>query len=35
MIYEKNPPSFDMLIDSVNEIKSTLKNLNWAFSLVF
>lgn len=35
MIYEKNPPTFNMLIESLNELKKILNNLNWEFSLVF
>ncbi len=35
MIYEQNPPTFDELIDNLQQLISRLKKLNWEFSLKF
>ncbi|MFN5093438.1 MAG: nucleotidyl transferase AbiEii/AbiGii toxin family protein [Bacteroidota bacterium] len=35
MIYERNPPSYESLIENLNEIKTALKNINWEYELSF
>ena len=35
MIYEENKPSFEQLIDNLNELRSRLQSLDWAFELTF
>jgi len=35
MIYERNPPSYESLIENLNEIQTALKNINWEYELSF
>jgi hypothetical protein len=35
MIYEPNPPTFEMVIDELENLKSKLRNLEWEFELEF
>lgn len=35
MIYEENPPSFEQLMDCLNNIKLDLQQLDWSFDLIF
>ncbi|WP_367391742.1 nucleotidyl transferase AbiEii/AbiGii toxin family protein [Lewinella sp. LCG006] len=35
MIYEENKPSFEQLIDNLNEVRTQLQELNWEFELEF
>jgi hypothetical protein len=35
MIYEKNPPTFEQLIDNLEDLKEQLHNVSWEFDLVF
>ena len=35
MIYERNPPSDESLIENLNEIQKALQNINWEYELSF
>lgn len=35
MIYERNSPSYESLIENLNEIQTALKNINWEYELSF
>jgi hypothetical protein len=35
MIYESNPPSYESLIENLNEIQTALQNINWEYELSF
>ena len=35
MIYEQNPPTFNQLINYLEEIRERLKNVGWEFDLSF
>ena len=35
MIYEEKKPSFEELIDNLNELRSQLRLVEWAFELEF
>ncbi|MDR6193355.1 nucleotidyl transferase AbiEii/AbiGii toxin family protein [Siphonobacter sp. SORGH_AS_0500] len=35
MIYEENPPTFEALINSLNQVKEKLQNLDWEFTIAF
>jgi len=35
MIYEENKPSFDDLINNLNDLRAQLQNVNWSFELEF
>ena len=35
MIYENNAPTFEQLIETLNELKTQLQQVGWAFNLSF
>ena len=35
MIYEKNPPTFEQLIETLEDLRKQLQNVQWEFDLVF
>ena len=35
MIYEENKPSFEDLINNLEELRTRLQALDWAFQLIF
>ena len=35
MIYDEDKPSFEELIQNLNELKTKLQNINWQFELTF
>jgi hypothetical protein len=35
MIYESNPPTFNSVLEEVNQIKNKIKSVEWEFNLEF
>ena len=35
MIYEKDPPTFEQLIENLEDLRKQLQNVSWEFDLVF
>jgi len=35
MIYESNPPSFNLILEEMNQINNKLKSVEWKFELEF